>query len=215
MSATSPEQIKAESEQWILNAGGTILDSLPWIGMGELSLRDKDDIARRALVLHILVNISFGAPLKFCKDWLQRYALLGAVSQKELQALSSSETLDEKTQSMLRWNIESLQTAAWIGGFTDDLTPTLAIPNSLASYFPNLRTGESPDRFLQEFTCRSLEEIYPVLDLFYRAHWHTTNCGLTGKDPSPMNHGIVHCRRKMLEWAAHAACDWDNVEMST
>lgn len=215
MSKLTSEQIKSDSEKWILDAGGTVLRHLPTIGLEELSLRNRSGIAQRALVLNILVHMSFGAPRQLCKEWLERHGLLGAVSASELRLLDQTGALDTATENTLRWEMESLLAAAWLAGFVEELTPTTGIPDSLASFFPNLQDNETPEAFLSKVACRSLEEIHPVLDLFYRANWHTINCNLTGKDPGPLHPGVVYCRRKMLEWATHADCDWDDVEMST
>lgn len=215
MNAISADQIKADSEKWILDAGGSVLNSLPHIGIEELKLRSKEEIAKRALVLNVLIHMSYGAPPQFCKDWLSRHNLLDAVSSQELSAINNPGSLDEKIKSGLRWNIEALLAAAWLGAFYDDFTPIGDIPDSLASFFPDLRQSGPLDEFFDSFTLRTMDEIYPVLDLHYRANWHTVNCRLTGKDSGDFHPGIVYERRKMLEWATHAGCDWDEVEMST
>jgi len=78
--------------------------------------------------------------------------------------------------------------------------------------------GDRPltcDRIRQRYSLRSREEIYSKLDLFYRAHWYTRDCQLTGRSSSPFNLGVVQLRRQLLEWVADNESDWDHVELST
>jgi hypothetical protein len=210
-----PLKVKAASESAICAAGGEILETLPHIGLEELDQRSNLSVARRALVLHVLVNMSFGAPPRVGHEWLSCYGLLDAVSRQELSLLQGSAAMDEQHRNQLRWHIESLWAATWAGGLADDLSPTQPVQNSLASLFPSLRTAESPDSFLSRFHLRSLSELHEKLDLFYRAHWYARNCHLTGKDAGPFNLGVVQFRRQLLEWATHANVDWDHVDLST
>jgi hypothetical protein len=62
---------------------------------------------------------------------------------------------------------------------------------------------------------RPSDELFRMLDLYYRLHWWTRNSQLTGKDTSVVRLDIIMERRKALEWIMDPTCDWDNVEMST
>ena len=62
---------------------------------------------------------------------------------------------------------------------------------------------------------RSREELFRMLDLYFRLHWWTRNSQLTGKDTGAVRLDIIMERRKALEWVMDPACDWDNVDMST
>ncbi len=62
---------------------------------------------------------------------------------------------------------------------------------------------------------RSHEELFRMLDLYYRLHWWTRNAQLTGQDTGEVRLDIIMERRKALEWIMDANCDWDSVELST
>jgi len=210
-----PLRVKNASEAQIRAEGGGVNTSLPYIGLDELALRASDAVADRTLVLHVLVNLSFGMPGKLGREWLSSHGAIDAASPREMTLLSIDSPLDSKAQNRARWNIEALWAAAWAGGLVDELLPTQRIGDELASRLPNLQVLEAPDDFRKRFTLRVLEDIYPKLDLFYRAHWYVRECQLTGKESAPFNFGIVQLRRQLLEWVAHEESEWDHVELST
>lgn len=210
-----PSKVKAASEAAIRAVGGEVLDTLPLIGFDELNVRTSLAVAQRALVLSVMVNMSFGAPSDIARPWLAEHGLLEAVSAKELTLLAADASLDEGQKNRLRWKVESLWAAAWAGGLVDDLTPTQSIQDTLASLLPDLRSAEPPNDFLRRFRLRPAAELYEKLDLFYRAHWYARNCQLAGKDSAPFNLGVVQCRRQLLEWATHVEADWDDVDLCT
>ena len=79
-----PRQLKEESEGAIRKAGGQVLATLPEIGVDELSVRSSAAVAERALVLNVLIQMSFGAPPSLAHAWLSTYGLLPALSGEEL-----------------------------------------------------------------------------------------------------------------------------------
>jgi hypothetical protein len=207
--------VKKESEAFILSQGGKICDSLPFIGPEEIVLRTSDDIASRALALNILVNISFNAPVAMAHEWLKSYNLLSALTPKELSIVTSSSEPSQETLNYLRWYIESLTVGAWAGGLEEELSPLSPIPDSLASHFPSLKDNESPAAFFSKFSLQPEGELLKKLDLFYRSHWYTRDCHLSGHQSQPFHFGIVQQRRHFLEWVLHDGIGWDAVDLST
>jgi hypothetical protein len=61
---------------------------------------------------------------------------------------------------------------------------------------------------------KSDEEIYKMLDYYYRLHWYCVDERINGRELK-INEGIVYERRKVLEWLINKDSDWDNEEMST
>ncbi len=59
------------------------------------------------------------------------------------------------------------------------------------------------------------QELFMMLDLYYRLHWWMRDSELTGRDTGDVRLDIVMERRKALEWVMDLFCDWDSVEMST
>lgn len=207
--------VKRSSEQYVLSQGGEICDWLPTIGFEEIELRNVEDFSARALVLNVLVNVGFGAPVGIARGWLRENSLLDALTAVEQEIIDCSAEPDEKTKSQLRWLVEGLCAAAWVGSRSEELTPVSGVSDSLASWFPSLRHNEPASDFRDTITLRSVDEIYQKLDVFYRSHWHARNCVLSGKDPAPFHPGVVQQRRHMLEWVLHRGADWDEIDLST
>ena len=206
---------KSESEAEILALGGRVNDSLPQIDLTEMHPRESREVADRAMVLGVLVSLSFGAPLKLAQPWLENHGLTSVLSPEEREIVLASEDPSETIRNRLRWNIEALWAAVWAGGLVDDLGPATPIGDQLAGLLPDLRTQESPRRFLETFRIRSPAILLSKLDLLYRAHWAARDCRLSSSTDCPFNEGIVHERRRLLEWALNATVEWDDVEMST
>ena len=206
---------KSESEAAILALGGHINAALPQIDLTEIHPRDSHDVASRALVLSVLVHMSFGAPLKLARPWLEAHGLTTVLSPEEREMVMAQSDPPENLRNRLRWNIEALWAAVWAGRLVDDLGPTTPIGDQLAGLLPDLRTQEPPRRFLDAFQIRAPETMLRQLDLLYRAHWAARDSRISGSSGCPFNEGIVHERRKLLEWALNATVDWDDVEMST
>jgi hypothetical protein len=211
----NPAKAKAESETEILALGGRVNAGLPRIDLTEMQPRPSRDVANRALVLASLVNLSFGATLKLVQPWLESYSLTNVLSPEEQEVVLASSDPSKSSRNRLRWNIEALWVAVWAGGLIDDLGPTTGIGDELAGLLPDLRIQESPQRFLDSFQLRSPTVLLGKLDLLYRAHWAARDARLTGSSDCPFNEGIVHERRKLLEWTLNASVGWDDVEMST
>jgi hypothetical protein len=206
---------KGESEAAILALGGRINVGLPQIDLTEIHPRDSREVADRTLVLGVLVQMSFGAPLKLARPWLEVHCLTKALSSEEREIVLAEADPSETLRNRLRWNIEALWAAVWAGGLVDDLGPITPIGDQLAGLLPDLRTQEPPRRFLEAFHIRPPEVLLGKLDLLYRAHWAARDCRVSGSTDCPFNEGVVHERRKLLEWALNPTVDWDDVEMST
>lgn len=207
--------VKRESEEYVLSRGGGICDWLPSVGLEEISLRDSANVASRALALNILVNVAFGAPIAIARRWLTDNELLDSLTAKESSIIVGECEPSEETRTCLKWQIESLWAAAWVGNLANELSPVQDISSSLASWFPSLRNNEPANAFFEKFNLRSRDDIYKKLDLFYRAHWHSRNCQLEGKDSDPFHPGPVQHRRHFLEWVLHSETKWDDVDLST
>ena len=87
------------------------------------------------------------------------------------------------------------------------------MPNALATIVPNLQKNENGAAFAARILLRSYAELYPMLDLYFRAHWATENVRLHGGSSGRINGDIIMERRKALEWLSGATTDWDNVSM--
>jgi hypothetical protein len=215
VSTLDPEAVKRDSEAIVRRAGGDICDWLPFLDR-DAKPRELAAVVRRALILNAMLQIYFKAPVAVIKDWITRNGLADDLSESEREILDKEDDdLTEQERINLYWYIESLWTLVWAGKLIDDLPFDKSVGNELASLCPALQRNEDGSKLSKKMRLRSRDELFRMLDLYYRLHWWTRNSQLTGKDTGVVRLDIIMERRKALEWVMDPACDWDNVEMST
>ncbi|MCR5887844.1 DUF4272 domain-containing protein [Hymenobacter sp. J193] len=206
-------QAKAESEGKVLALGGRICDWLPILDTP--AVRSIEEVKGRMSVLNALINISFQAPVGIIRDWLAEQDLLIFLSEEEeLLLRKSNEELTEQELINLRWSLESLWAMMWATEMTPELVPTNWCGDDMASMLPNLEAGEDNAKMAQVQQLRPTEELYRMLDYYYRLHWYCVDERLHGRE-ALVSESLVYERRKALEWIFNRAHDWDDVEMST
>jgi hypothetical protein len=89
------------------------------------------------------------------------------------------------------------------------------VGDNLASLCPDLRYDQDGAKFVERMKLRPHEDIFRMLDLYYRAHWWTRNAQLTGQKTGALSIDIIMERRKALEWVLDGTENWDSVNMST
>ena len=209
-----PAEVKTASEKIILEAGGRICAWLPYLDPP--NLRAQDALISRALVLNALINIAFGAPIPIIKSWIGANGLTASLSADE-QALLQKDNADLFDQEVtnLHWSLEALWALMWAGGLTDDLTVDGHVPDYMASICPDLQQNEDGAKFTQKMRLRSSEELYRMLDLYYRAHWYTEDGRINGYSTGNISSDVVMERRKALKWLLDASTDWDHISLDT
>lgn len=150
------------------------------------------------------------------KKWISTNGLTAHLSLAE-QALLQKEntTLSDQEVSNLHWSLEALWALMWAGGLTDDLTVDSHVPDYMASICPDLQQNEDGAKFTQKMRLRPTEELFQMLDLYYRAHWYTEDGRINGYSPGNIRGDIVMERRKALEWLLNASTDWDHISLDT
>jgi len=73
-----PLEVKARSERTIVALGGKTLEWLPWLDRTQP--RESAEVATRALAMHAVLQIYFGAPRAVIASWLRDNAA-EAISQ--------------------------------------------------------------------------------------------------------------------------------------
>lgn len=208
-----PQQVKIESEQIILRAGGQVCEWLPSIE--RKCIRPSVEIIGRALVLNALLNIYFNAPISVVRGWLEKNQLSHHLTQREKDLLSKkNEQLHEQELQEIFWNIESLWAFMWVGSRIEEMPFDSPVENYMASLAPNLQKNEDSSMFSKEMRVRAVEEIFRMLDLYYRLHWYALDGQLNGYATDPIKLNIVANRRKALEWALSDQ-SWDHIELNT
>lgn len=211
----NPENVKKESEKTILGKGGKVLDWLPILERRE-KMRLNDELINRALILNALINIYFEAPTHIIKSWIERHELTPSLSEYEKSLLNKKNIdLTEQEKINIHGYIEALWALMWAGNLIDDLPIDKCVEDYQVDLCPRLEKGEDDSKFRNTIKIRTNEEIFKKLDLYFRAHWYTTD-GIINKYPTgEINDSIILERRKALEWLMDSTLDWDNIPLNT
>lgn len=208
-----PVEVKAESERIILALGGRICGWLPYLDRTEP--RASSEVAERALVLHAMLQIHFGAPIDVIASWIRANQLGPSLSRHE-RSLLTNESLTEQETINLYWYIEALWAMVWAGQLTEDLAIDQHVVGNLATLLPNLQVNEDDSGFRRRFLLRPFEEIHSMLDLYYRAHWYARDGQLNNYSTEPFNLDVIMERRRALEWISDCKlADWEDTPDST
>lgn len=210
----NPAQVKAHSEQIILQAGGRVCDWLPIIERQHP--RGQADLIGRALVLNALVNIAFNAPISVIRDWIDANGLSPHLSLSERDLLRKQNAdLSEQQTADLGWSVEAVWALMWAGGLIPDLPVDTHVADHMVTLVPDLQQNEDGAKFTQKMRLRPYAELYQMLDLYYRAHWFTEDGRINGYDTGSISSDIVMERRKALEWLLDSSTGWDDISMNT
>ncbi|MDR0223483.1 MAG: DUF4272 domain-containing protein [Myroides odoratus] len=179
------------------------------------NLRSQDELIGRMSVMNALINISFEAPVEIIKQWIEANQLTAHLSDWEKEILTKTQAdLDQYEINTLRWYLEALWALMWATKMIPHLDETQWNEESMASMLPNLEEGEDNHRFQEVTTMHTTEDIYTMLDFYYRLHWYCVDERLKGQE-AVINEGLVYERRRALEWLINKETDWDDIEMGT
>lgn len=179
------------------------------------NLRSQDELIGRMSVMNALINISFEAPVEIIKQWIEANQLTAHLSDWEKEILTKTQAdLDQYEINTLRWYLEALWALMWATKMIPHLDETQWNEESMASMLPNLEEGEDNHRLQEVTTMHTTEDIYTMLDFYYRLHWYCVDERLKGQE-AVINEGLVYERRRALEWLINKETDWDDIEMGT
>ena len=213
MTDEQKQQIKSDNEKVIIQKGYRVNDWLPILETP--SLRTIVEIKGRMSVMNALINIAFEAPTYIIKEWVEEHNLTKFLSSSENAILEKdNDDLTEVEINSLRWYLESLWALMWLTKMIDNLDAEKHVGDNQASLLPNLEQGDNNEIIDNLQNIRPEEEIYAMLDYYYRLHWYCVDEKLNQRQ-AKLNEGQIYERRKSLEWAYNRANDWDNVEMGT
>jgi len=213
MTDEQKRQIKSDNDKIISQKGYRVNDWLPILDTP--SLRKVEEIRGRMSVMNALINISFEAPTYIIKEWIEAHNLSTFLSNSEKEILKKDNADLTKTEiNSLRWYLESLWALMWLTKMIDNLDAEEHVGSNQALLLPNLERGDNNKKLESLQILRSENEIYKMLDYYFRLHWYCVDARLNGLQ-AKLNEGQIYERRKSLEWAYNRANDWDNVEMST
>ena len=207
-------QVKKQSEQIVLQAGGRICDWLPYLDRQQA--RSQDELIRRALIINALLNIAFQAPISVIKSWIETQGLATYLTPDEQDLLEKQNAdLSEQEVANLEWSIEALWALMWAGSLIFDLAIDSPVSDDMVRLVPNLEKNEDGAKFSEKMRPRPYEELYQMLDLYYRVHWYTEDGRINGYSTGNISSDIVMERRKALEWLMDNSSDWDDISLNT
>ncbi|MFC3907856.1 DUF4272 domain-containing protein [Legionella dresdenensis] len=207
------QKVKANSEAFVINAGGKVLDWLPIIEWSEP--RPLQDIIERALIINAMYQLHIGAPKQYIAEWLSRNNLSHALSSQEASIFDNpSFNLTDDENFYLYFSLDALWAIAWATNLTNDLSFNEPIGSELAQLSPNLQLNENGDKYIKMMRLRSTIELYSMRDLYYRLHWWLQNeFDNTALVDEQLYFSVLE-RRKALEWIMDVNSTWDSVDMS-
>ena len=179
-------------------------------------VRDAQEIARRALALSTVVNISFGADRADLVDWLSEEGLRDEMSPTEL-AYVSAETPTEKQTSETTWLVERLIVLLWAL-----MKVELPAPNKQADPVLFLDSvppfsNDSASDFLRTAVRRSEDELLEMAEALLQFHWRARDAELHSRPmPADVNLEIVQERHHAINWiVGYEGLAWDEITTDT
>jgi len=208
------DEIKKASEAAVLEAGGKVCDRLPYIE--PTKMREEEAVVARALVLNAMLNIYFEAPTEVIAAWISHHDLNSFLSAKEKAILSrKTEELTKQEKLDLYWYIEALWAFLWATNVVDEMDFTKPVPDTMASFCPNLEADEGDEKFTKNMSLREYDAIYKERDLYYRVMWYARELSLAGTSDPGFDLDRAMERRKALEWIMDSELEWDDVPLGT
>jgi Domain of unknown function (DUF4272) len=213
MTLTQQNSIKVENEKIILEQGYKINQWLPVLD--DPKIRSLEDIKGRISVMNALINIAFEAPTHEIKNWIVKYKLTKYLSESEQLIIDKpGDHLNNFELNSMMWYLESLWALMWVVEMIETLEANVKVGDNMASLLPDLENEEDNSQIEKVEFLRSEQEIYTMLDYYYRLHWYVVDNRINGVK-TKLTEGVIYERRKALEWVMNRDCDWDSVEMGT
>ncbi len=173
--------------------------------------RPIEDIVDRALIVSVIVAVSYGFKRDAALLWLEQESLMELLSPQEKDFLSGS---DERRQQF-QVQVETLCAFAWSLGLLPDLDFEKDCPNHLVSLYPDFKKMEPTAKFRERAKLRTTQEIVGACDAAYCLHWGLNQAMLDGvKSKRRISQIVVTERRRALEWILGKE-DWDEIALDT
>ncbi|MDR6984907.1 hypothetical protein J2X32_003562 [Rheinheimera pacifica] len=206
---------KARSETILSKHKVPINDHLPYIeDESEALVRNKEDIANRAMALLVVAVKAEGLEQEIVDDLVEGYDLKNVLSPNEVKFINDKSPSEyDKTQFI--WRYEAAWVLLWALGYVDELSYPNAICDVPAAVtFLQQRTKE---QFIADSKLRSISEILDEADLIYRYHWAVVNARINGKpSPSEIDSSVVLERHYTLNWLiGYMGQEWDDISTDT
>jgi len=204
-------ELKKRSEIRLKKLGIQVPVHLPEIESDdELKPKGAHEVAKKICALGYVIGMGYGACTNDLISKIEKYSLSKSVSPFEWDRLKNPSLLTEQDKINFKWLAECVYAFTWCLSLLE-LKPLEQCPNNLADLVP---PGVPPDVFIDSKSLRDWTELKQEADFYYRFHWYTRECRLTGKE-SPIGEGIITERRRALDWVIGVSDDWDDMPSDT
>jgi hypothetical protein len=198
----------------------------------EVSIQPADEVARRVLVLWVVVHRAEGVPRLEVLEMIDSLELWSTVSPSEERFLQNENPSQDECKQLV-WRLESIWVLMWVLGYVDKLewpSEMCDVPK-LATL---VRPHEADAAFVSAARVRSTAEILDAQDLTMRIHWAIRDAYLhqggmipehldwsAGCEYVPVHLaavvGVVEQRHYTLNWLLNFLNpqDWDHVDTPT
>ncbi len=211
MTLTQQQAIKNTNQKLIADQGHKTNQWLPILS--DPKIRSLEDIKGRISIMNAVINIAFEAPTHEIKNWIIKHKLTKYLSEFEQLIIDKpNDHLNNFELNSVMWYMESLWALMWCVKMIEALEANKAVGDNMAELLPNLEEQNDNSKIDKVQGLRSEIEIYTMLDYYYRLHWYVTDSRINGVK-TKLIEGVVHERRKALEWVFDRGCQWDNVNM--
>jgi hypothetical protein len=185
-------------------------DALPLLD-GSVSLRSVKEISSRALIVNCIVAAACGFPAARSLEWIVREGLAQNLTAGERTFLQGR----NKESKTFAPQVECLWIFAWAFSKVSDLHFARPCSDDLVLLYPNLRNGESSERWNHSLILRPFNEIVQACDLAYCLHWAVIDAGTRAKGSKIAKNALMIIeRRRALEWMLNRD-RWDAVILDT
>ena len=185
---------------------------------GSITLREKEDICRRALTCFFVIQIAcdiannnYQESIGFFRTKLEEFGLMDQLNSKEKRLVDGSYSMQDAID--MDWAYEAYWALCWCLGLVRDISDASNVCNcDKAIGF--VMSCKSVQDFAKKCKLRRKEEILDMLDLYFRYNWAINDAKVNPKaSVGNLNPSIVIERRRGLEWVVSSVEDWYDLNM--
>ena len=207
----SSEDRKKESLELLSNMGISVDKDLSAIDTSNISMRSKEEIAKRAVSCLFAIQASLidmkDYDYNFYADKLNKYDIKDSLTQQEKLIFDGK--LDKEELKLVPWKYESYWTLCWVLGFFSKLS----IPDECCDFDKAIdftfRCNDFED-FISRANLIDVEKVLDEYDFTYRLN-HLIDDSNKENDHSILK-GIVLERYMALKWVLYPDANWDITE---
>lgn len=185
----------------------------------EVSIRPAEDVARRALALHLLLGVIFYPAPEEVVKWAREEGLWDHLSpqEKNIFQIPISDLSPEEKQwkqqalqsNLLTWRIEGLLALLWSIHLVESLEPPVARCDGSVMGEVMPMPGDSLETFIRNAHLRPVEEIVHMLEQHLHIY-HQQVEAYEKEEELPFDMLITYERIHAWNWVCGLIDEWDD-----